>query len=219
MTDMITARESSKPILFSAPMVRALLDGSKTQTRRILKVPSGADFFSFDEAVDTEGIHHGPAAWFVDQDDLGLAPLFCPYGQAGGTLWVRETWARNWNQLSETRMDRSYVYRADGEARAMDNGTELPWRPSIHMPRLASRITLEITAVRVERLNQISLSDVRAEGCEVRAFWTFGADDAERQRIGANVYRALWESINGPGSWDLNPFVWVIEFAKVRGTT
>jgi len=209
-----------KPILFSAPMVRALLDGSKTQTRRILKVPSGADFFSFDEAVDTEGIHHGPAAWFVDQDDLGLAPLFCPYGQAGGTLWVRETWARNWNQLSETRMDRSYVYRADGEARAMDNGTELPWRPSIHMPRLASRITLEITAVRVERLQGISDADARAEGAPP---YDEGIDepppDSDYQWSYCAAYRRLWESINGPGSWDLNPFVWVIEFAKVRGTT
>ena len=167
-----------KPILFSAPMVRALLDGSKTQTRRILKVPSGADFFSFDEAVDMEGIHHGPAAWFVDQDDLGLTPLFCPYGQPGDRLYVRENGWERPERTAKMMIEGAdtwepYYYDADGiDHHEVADFKEWGFkrRPSIHMPRWASRITIEITDVRVEMLQDISGADARAEGCKASPF-------------------------------------------------
>lgn len=85
-------------------------------------------------------------------------------------------------------------------------------RPSIHMPRWVSRILLEITAIRVERLQEISLAQVQREGCEVRQFWLFGANQEQAQKIGASVFGGLWSSINGAESWNSNPWVWVIEF-------
>jgi len=129
-----------------------------------------------------------------------------PYGQPGDRLWVRETWARNWNQLSDISMDRSYVYRADGETRAQNNGTDLPWKPGIHMPRAASRILLEVTGVRVERLQDISEKDACAEGTDpIRA----------KVPTHRDAFRYLWESINGVGSWASNTWVWVIDAARV----
>lgn len=178
---------ADRGILFSAPMIRAILAGTKTQTRRVVK---------YERAIDgsgREGWHVKPYGLVTAEQ---MAKKLCPYGAPGDRLWVRETWARNENQLSDSHMDTSLRYAATDE-RALDNGEPKPWRPSIHMPRSASRITLDVVSVRVERLQDISLSDVRAEGCEVRQFWLFGADDAGRQRIGASVYRALWESING----------------------
>ncbi|MFY3300201.1 hypothetical protein ACOTEY_00450 [Achromobacter xylosoxidans] len=187
-----------RPILFNGPMVRAILAGHKTQTRRVVKPqPAGA--------------------WAAP------GKTSCPYGQPGDRLWVRETWAQNWDQLSDTRMDRSYVYRADGEARALDNGVELPWRPSIHMPRSACRLMLEVTGVRVERLNDISDSDCWAEGIEE----CDGAlDEVEICHLAKAMgrtfedpqpsYAALWEQINGPGSWHANPWVWVVEFRRIE---
>lgn len=208
------------PILFSAPMVRAIFNGSKSQTRRALRVQppewvkvwngsDGAEHFFFDREEDDEGGRHWP--------DYAKG-LPCPYGQPDDQLWVRETWAQNWNQLSDTRMDRSYVYRADGAQRAQDNGTDLPWKPSIHMPRAASRITLEITGVRVERLQDISEADAYAEGIEQTEFCEEAehAQPATGALPGRYAYRALWESINGPGSWGANPWVWVVEFRVVK---
>ncbi|QYJ23389.1 hypothetical protein KYT87_09300 [Achromobacter sp. ES-001] len=215
-----------RPILFSAPMVRALLAGTKTQTRRVVK---GIDPANLDSTMTK-------AQWRqVNRDrPVSFGPTyFCPYGQPGDRLWVRETWAQNWDQLSDTRMDRSYVYRADGEARALDNGVELPWRPSIHMPRSACRLVLEITGVRVERLHKISEADAVAEGipeesepCEQcgDCGWLFiGGDPQQCNAPGCgdgaiDGYRALWEQINGAGSWKANPWVWVVEF-RVLATT
>lgn len=192
----------NKGILFSAPMVRALLDGTKTQTRRTVKVTP-------------------------DQcEDIGIfyAEHPCPYGQPGDRLYVRETWLQDSDGIH---------YRADETfpegAAAMLGG----WRPSIHMPRKASRITLEVTGVRVERLNDISEADAIAEGitCENvivgcncnggvhreefadRYFFDGGFCDG--YEYAEDAYRALWEKINGPGSWDLNPWVWVIEFRRM----
>jgi len=203
-----------RPILFTGAMVRALLDGSKTQTRRVLRDQGPVDL-----GVFTHGSHLSRRPVKERGNVIGhrLASVTCPYGQPGGALWVREAFrvAEGYKNLSPNGVRAltsgiSIHYEANGAAPA----TFGRLRPSIHMPRAWSRITLEITAVRVERLNQISLSDVRAEGCEVRAFWTFGADEVGRQRIGANVYRSLWESINGPGSWGLNPWVWVVSFRR-----
>jgi hypothetical protein len=118
---------------------------------------------------------------------------------------VRETWAQNQNQCSETCIDDSLVYRADGEFRAQDNGTDLPWRASIYMPRWASRILLEVVSVRVERLQDISEKDAEAEG----------TPKPEHFRHYRTAYADLWEAISGARSWGANPWVWCVEFRRV----
>lgn len=195
-----------RPILFSAPMVRALLAGAKTQTRRVAKLTHAAHVKE----------PRGHRRWHPGDPDAWQA---CPYGVPGDRLWVREAWAQNENQLSETRMDRSIVYRADGEARALDNGHEKAWRPSIHMPRWASRITLEITDVRVQRLQEISDEDALAEG--LRSDGSLGAQCSvelpghrTHHDSPKECFRLLWESIHGPGSWEQNPWVWAITFKR-----
>lgn len=186
-----------RPILFNAPMVRATLDDRKTLTRRVVKqkhLPWLANILGN----------------FLD-GKWNQRPL--PYGQPGDRLWVRETWARD----SE---DGALCYRADigtgtvadDWQRNIDDGAHgYRWRPSIHMPRWASRITLEVVSVRVERLQDISEADAIAEGTQEPSLVPItGARLSERA-----VYAALWESINGPGSWDANPWVWVVEFKRV----
>ena len=180
-----------RPILFSAPMVRALLAGTKTQTRRIIK-PQHLAFFNQDAAAMLS--------------DWNERPL--PYGQPGDRLWVRETFG-HFECNQHFKPGCNVYYRADGNCLELE-----PWRPSIHMPRWASRITLEITSVRVERLQDISEADAQAEGAP------FELGELERLILGAKAkYRSgfcrLWQSINGPGSWDANPWVWVVEFQRV----
>lgn len=217
---------AERPILFQGAMVRAILDGSKTQTRRVCKPAATLSAVVAVQDPDEQPPGQRPPyltpGWFGDED--GEVQFFSPYGAPGDRLWVRETWAQNWNQLSDTRMDRSYVYRADGGPRAQDNGTDLPWKPSIHMPRWVSRITLEITDVRVERLQDISEADAIAEGIENNprldpagtCHWrVYGAAQSTGTNLPERSYESLWTSINGPGSWDANPWVWVVEFRKV----
>ena len=191
-----------RPILFSAPMVRALLAGTKTQTRRVIK-PQHLAFFNQDAAAMLS--------------DWNERPL--PYGQTGDRLWVREAWGlhaygddTDWLKGGCTAMDLDdhvIAYRADWGP--LQDGCH--WRPSIHMPRHASRITLEVTGVRVERLRDISAADALAEGIPNTSgeIWR----DADTLTV-INDYKDLWESINGPGSWDANPWVWVIEFRRVE---
>jgi len=172
-----------RPILFGAPMVRALIAGSKTQTRRIVK-PHHLKFFD-QSAVDMVG------AW-------DKRPF--PYGKPGDRLWVREAWAPK--EIDPECIIICY--------RATDDECNGPWKPSIHMPRWASRITLEITGVRVERLQEISEADAIAEGCQNSLHLPGG-------RFANENYAHLWWSIHGDESWEKNPWVWVIEFKKVRG--
>lgn len=187
-----------RPILFSGTMVRAILEGRKTVTRRPLR-----------GALDPEHLADTmtKSQWQRVNRELPAAfgaAYFCPLGQPGDRLWVRETYADIGCRLT---------YRADA-----DDGAHCQvkkWTPAIHMFRKDSRILLEITAVRVERLQDISLQQARAEGCEVREFWLFGADAEERQRIGARAFERLWTSINGVESWAANPWVWVVEFKRV----
>jgi hypothetical protein len=176
-----------RPILFNGPMVRALLDGSKTQTRRAVK----------GEMLSNLGdLPHVPD-WIAEE-----APRLCPYGQPGDHLWVRETAAEISCRLT---------YRAD-----TDDGAHCVvkrWTPSIHMPREWSRILLEIVSVRVERLQDIGTEDIEAEGVVTsdEAIMDHGC----RARVLG--YQRLWESINGAGNWDANPWVWVVEFRRVEG--
>jgi hypothetical protein len=193
-----------RPILFSAPMVRAILEGRKTMTRRIAKLTDAGH-------VKEPGGHR---RWHPADMDARQA---CPYGQPGDRLWVRETFGDctpGADALVGTRWDKPW-YRAeadeygllghDGEGPVYVD--DVKWRPSIHMPRRASRITLEITAVCVERLQEISEADVQAEGC------TGSPLGPAADRL---LFPTLWESINGPGSWDANPWVWVVGFRKVK---
>jgi hypothetical protein len=207
-----------RPILFSAPMVRALLAGTKTQTRRVVKPQPDSDEATGACWLEIDGRHQW--AWHsgADQDILpNETQSFCPYGQPGDRLWVRES---HWWFKDEPDHSCGYYppkltaddveYRADG-----DEGRKV-WRPSIHMPRWASRITLEITGVRVERLQDISEHDAQAEGCALECMTPTG-DDIGSAIHGPGGYIALWESINGPGSWGANPWVWVLEFKRVEG--
>lgn len=210
-----------RPILFSAPMVRALLAGTKTQTRRVVKPQPCAAVTSVYLPFRDE-----PNNWHGYGDDLIRWLGRCPYGQPGDLLWGRESWRVCGGREYEYQQDRCRVmYRATHEEDGFPLGWEsYKWRPSIHMPRWASRITLEVTGVRVERLQDISEADAIAEGIERAVI----GDDWRRYSDAASElaglppcvtprasYQSLWESINGPGSWDANPWVWVVEFAPL----
>lgn len=216
-----------RPILFSSPMVRAILDGTKTQTRRLVKpAPSWT-------APPNYGCVGGKGFGFIDGNDVRKAPC-----EPGDWLWVRETWNREGGAVT---------YRADGDwiadyaagdaddyARRKARGMHPRWKPSLFMRREDSRITLEVTSVRVERLNDISQRDAVAEGvdaCE-RCYggWPGGVHSyVEHGRevlcpiCGGSGYkgttaafRALWDSINGKRCpWSSNPWVWVIGFQRV----
>jgi len=201
-----------RPILFSGDMVRAILDGRKTQTRRICK----------DQPHEGSGMVWWPDGKGTDTGTGGGAPGIyldrCPFGQPGDLLWVRENgWERPERTAHMMREGadtwQPYYYDADGYDNDSDKAQLNEWgfkrRPSIHMPRWASRITLEITSVRVERLQDISESDANKEGCNEPS------RDQEWTQC-RRWFMNLWESINGPGSWDVNPWVWVIEFKRVE---
>ncbi len=194
-----------RPILFSAPMVRAILDGRKTQTRRVVKTKP----FKFGGVEPTQNL-----LFLKDEiahfgfNDLITNKVKCPYGGCvGDRLWVRESFGITKNNDT--------VYRADNSDFSHDVRDDAQrWRPSIFMPRAFSRITLEITGIRVERLQDISEADARAEGCLLSERIGDG-DWPEFPTSYKDACQYLWESINGEGSWDLNPFVWVIEFERV----
>ena len=198
------------PILFSAPMVRALLAGTKTQTRRIFK----PDRMTW----DANGRYTTHAMRGGELSITGSGPFkpsswlhYCPYGQPGDRLWVRETFARIDGQTRpwiETDYQATYTH---GDRLGDTLGIKKRWTPSIHMPRHASRITLEVTGVRVERLQDIDLADALAEG--ISDTGALILDSAGNEQGGPIAeYAVLWEQINGTGSWDANPWVWVLDF-------
>lgn len=179
-----------RPILFSTPMVRAILDGTKTQTRRVVKSRTDKNM--------------GPRCVLLPNELAGEVNAGdytnCPYGHPGDHLWVRETFLTVDGHRAFYRADYNHNPKGDKE-----HG--IVWTPSIHMPRWASRITLEITAIRVEKLNDISGADAVAEGVRSRL-----PDNG----VAVSEYRDLWEQINGSGSWSANPWVWVIEFEVIK---
>lgn len=200
----MTDTPKERPILFNAEMVRAVLDGRKTQTRRIAKI--------------TEGGHvkevRGHRRWHPRDDNATLA---CPLGQPGDLLWVRETWGDCTTgscAMSVTKYDQPW-YRADADTYGLLGhdgygpvyAEDILWRPSIHMPRQASRITLRITDVCVQRLHDISEDDAHAEGV------THKEHGGSTAREG---FQRLWDSINGNGAWAGNPWVWAMTFERVK---
>ena len=180
-----------RPILFSAPMVRAILDSRKTQTRRIAKVTD----------KDCKPGMITPLAGFVPRT-IANHISYCPYGKTGDRLWVRETF-KQYNGIISYKADGNWI----SDFNDIDNFNpheNIKWKRSIHMPRSASRILLEITGVRVERLQDISECDAKAEGSYVCDY--FGRrllDQSSNQGCYKWGYRSIWESLNGSGSWDL----------------
>jgi len=200
---------TERPILFSGPMVRALLDGTKTQTRRVIKRQPWASC-SIEEGNDGESpfVYSALNGAGPGHDvDESRTPCVCPYGQPGDRLWVREAWARAY----VTQAAQEWIVYREGDNRTDYGG---PWKPSIHMPRWASRILLEITGVRVERLQDISEADAVAEG------WQRRPEVSEDPQVHADAardwYMDLWEQINGTDSWAANPWVWVVEFRRIE---
>lgn len=217
-----------RPILFNADMVRAVLDGRKMQTRRVMKVQPHA------------GVRNSPFVKSGIEDGHGKE-LVCPFGEVGDRLWVRETWSvvnhafdddglmidyvpdRPAKAVHEKPFGRGYysghaIYAADGGFTwGDDDGCadgRSCWKPSIHMPRWASRITLEITGVRVERLNSMTEKGALAEGC------LGGHDSIPGYQYSATPhehFHHVWQSIYGADSWQANPWVWVIEFKRAEG--
>lgn len=194
-----------RPILFNAAMVRAILSGQKTQTRRVVKPCGAHHLFAF---LDLPGNQTGEWAW-CSSSHVVSKHIHSLYGQPGDQLWVRETFG-HFERNDRLKKGDEIFYRADGQCIDLE-----PWRPSIHMPRWASRIQLEITAVRVERLNDISATDAISEGVSIHADHHTKPADSIYSPVSA--YRDLWESINGAGSWAANPWVWVIEFKVMEG--
>ena len=233
-----------RPILFSGPMVRAILEGRKTHTRRVVKPQPDTKYNR--AALLPDVFPDKPWCWVSDDAEFQAEhsgwpdcseQFACPYGKPGDHLWVRETFAL------ECDVDGGEPPFSDGRPtqkaepedemysnwcwtqphyRATDPTPELvcvderhhcgddiclhPWRPSIHMPRWAARLTLEITDVRVQRLQEISEADARAEGFGV----AFGPGMFSR------AFDSYWSAINGPGSWEANPWVWAISFTQVK---
>jgi hypothetical protein len=211
-----------RPILFSGAMVLALLDGSKTQTRRVVKPQPPAET----QSVLTY-YHPDPREHFYGFDGDALMDWAkpCPYGEKGDCLYVRETWQHSNHPLGPYDEDCHVFYRADylddphgADGEKSPEGRYRDWRPSIHMPRYASRITLEVTGVRVERLQDISEADSIAEGIESGPEG-FHVDGGRHFHAASarESYFSLWDSLNaarGYGS-DINPWVWVVEFKRV----
>lgn len=202
---------SEHPILFSGEMVRAILEGRKTQTRRVLnprpflEKSDKGEWWCLDRSRNGYGKTN--SCWRVGGEPFWT---YCPFGDCGDRLWVRETWAMN-------EPPSGAIYRADAEAH---NGFPAKWKPSIFMPRQYSRISLEIAKIKVQRLQEISNEDARAEGvyaCPHRGA-TCGLFETGFNQCFGCAYRVLWNQINGPRGfgWDTNPWVWVIEF-KVSG--
>lgn len=230
-----------RPILFSGPMVNAILEGRKTQTRRIIKPqpvkkPESAlehgdviidAIMGNNEDTDLFKLKESKGHGKKRAGLLNAYPYHCPHGNVGDRLWVRETWAHYQPVLNYVRpsgatineiSDGCAAYRADGYTDIEDLRTTLKmnhglscdaieingnkWRPSIHMPRWASRINLEITDIRVERVQEISEADAMAEGIPVGLcrIW----------------FKRLWNSINGPDAWERNDWVWVVGFKGIE---
>jgi hypothetical protein len=217
---------AEKPILFSTPMVKAILEGRKTQTRRIIKSRHESGLFQISRRVTDNQI---TSIESLDWDERNCEKdIVCPYGKPGDTLWVRETWAR----FAGIDKVNPVIYRADGawEARGVEGPIHVEgnrWKPSIHMPKSVARIWLEITDIAIERVQDISGSDAEAEGVEWRIMGKeFGKLQGQRlykdylnpantefgPTFAKDSFMYLWQSINGFESWDTNPWVWVVSF-------
>lgn len=212
---------TERPILFSGEMVRALLAGTKTQTRRVVRPRHD---WRMDEREDGT-----PWPYFRDYvyEEPEPVEVPCPYGAPGDMLWVKERWqwasaywASIYRDPGATDAERAECQAGAGYYATHRNPEcDGPWTSPLYMPRLLSRITLRVTSVRVERVQDISEEDARAEGVVRACFggWTDGTTDYDTITA-AQAFRALWESINGAESWAANPWVWVVGFERVEAS-
>ena len=210
-----------KPILFSTDMVRAILAGRKTETRRIVKPQPVLGVMSDDSQKRFE-------MFTGDSNPVGMTYKGCrydpwpqcfiklesPYGKPGDVLWVREKWKKN-----ELFIGWPYHYYADNDTFTRPDNEK--WKPSIHMPRAACRLFLQITDIRVERLRDITEEDARHEGVLPCPFvvgnWkNYLPGDADSYATPVGSFCSLWQSINGPESWEDNPWVWVMKFKQIE---
>lgn len=230
---------TERGMIFNGEMVGAILSGRKTMTRRIMKVQPESSGFGLRYIAESSLAKEVGMYFWSQSDACGMKarskPFACPYGKPGDRIWVRETFQ---GPLFDFDVMDSYckdstpfekpefcVYKADGvpapEFYDADDELHCRWRPSIHMPRWASRITLEITDVRVERLNSISEEDARAEGIIDGGCVNCGEPEpcscAHPQPDATDAFAYLWQSIYGQENWNANPFVWVIQFERVEG--
>jgi len=210
---------ADRPILFSAPMVRALLDGRKTQTRRVAKFVS----------PDGDGWHiHNSGGGMLGADDDAVrvsGPDYAPFA-VGDRLWVKETWRAGRGYDGARPRDMAPFSRIWFEADDCNDNADAisrKARPSIFMPRWASRLTLTVTAVRVERLQDISRADAIAEGLTLASnvleeFWRWPEPHHENLWLSPPAaYRHLWNAINGAGAWNANPWVVAVSFDVRKG--
>lgn len=220
-----------RPILFSSPMVPAVLEGRKTQTRRVVKFPDGSQF----EEISIPWMR--PTVWLPKKQKSVL--IDCPYGKPGDQLWVREAWhagacadvfkpselsARFWKH------DNGGLWYPATDTKPLKPVSPMGrYRYARFMPRWASRIQLEITGIRAERLQDITEEDAIAEGCEpeeikaseVMAMEPCQERDLARLMVGGClspkfIYSMLWDEINGDGAWNTNPWVWVVSFKRIK---
>lgn len=214
------------PMLFSTPMVQAILEERKTVTRRVIKPqPIKSEGPSIDNPAFREGdwIWSGKFSGHTIISNKKNGPTdyakdYSPYGQPGDILWVRETWCR------DLEAEGQFLYRAtEPEAQDLDTGGS-PWKPSIHMPKVACRLKLDVISIDVERLHEITEEDAIREGVGAGFQMNAGWPDYTQIKNGVCTvtqdsarmsYATLWDSINGKGSWDKNPWVWRIEFKKI----
>lgn len=193
-----------RPILFSTPMVLAILNGNKTQTRRIVK-PQPLQHFRKDDSVLI--YERTPGNWEVKDKNSNdgfsrLDSFKCPYGSIGDVLWVRETWQQD---------GADFFFKADCDINVVG------WKPSIHMPKDASRIWLQVVNVRVERLEDIGSADCINEGIsKTHLGWKNYDGSPDWFSQPRDSFKSLWQSINGEQSWESNPWVWVIEFKRIN---
>lgn len=210
-----------RPILMSAPMVRAILANTKTQTRRVVKwrgLEPGLNLGFSGLRVECLGSNWVLTIPTRTSWENRSSPMLCPYGhpgdRGGNHLWVRETWAAP--HAFDHLPPRLIPAGARFHYRATEDAGGLRWRPSIFMPRWASRILLEVTEVHVERLQSISEADAKAEGAPD---YEEGIDAPPLDKTCVWSYRSsylrVWETINGPESWDANPWVWAVSFRNV----
>ncbi|MEO9400840.1 hypothetical protein ACOY9W_06570 [Enterobacter cloacae complex sp. 2024EL-00719] len=201
-------------LIFNGEMVRAILDGRKTQTRRIMKNQPAGDFPQTPALI--RNVVGAGFQWYGHYGESGI--FNCPFGAVGDRIWVRETWAEAGAGAPELKLYRAdYPDHVPSHYENVPPASDIRWTPSIHMPRNASRILLEITGVRVERLNSISQEDAQAEGMELTGWRPTYSDPDSGGEVWTpyDNFAQLWESIYGEESWKANPWVWVIEFKVV----
>lgn len=188
-------------LMFKAPLVRSILDGTKTQTRRV--VP-----FRTLQLIEYGSIagecHELPSSGTLHPNSVDYYNSFCPMGQPGDRIYVRETFCYQWSD-ERGWLDKCWFRATTPDVEHPDGGEKSPWKPAIHMPKAVARIWLDITGVRLERLQDISEADAKAEGVDAGKYLGLG-------RAYARVFSELWESTGG--DWAANPWVWVIDFKR-----